>query len=60
MKDDSTDLINYTITNLSVNMDYNITVRVGMVIGEKYVFGSPSEPFVASTKPTKGEKLCVA
>ena len=57
VEDDSTDPLNYTITNLSVNVDYSITVRVGMVIGDKYVFGGPSETFVVSTRPTKGEEL---
>lgn len=54
--EDSATNINYTITALTPNVQYNISVRVGMATSYGYVFSGPSGSVAAVSMPTTGKE----
>lgn len=53
--EDTSTNITHIITNLTMNVQYNITVQVGIATRYGYVFSVPSESVVAVPMPTAGK-----
>ena len=53
--EDATTNITHAITGLTVNVKYNISVRVGIVTEYGYVFSGPSKSVIAVSVPIAGE-----